>query len=225
MSFSINNIIKSIEDSRGAQIKLTTKGGTQQHYECIYKEDSPPNFYLVFQPSALPEKIDLKAGHPVSIKQDNATVSLNAGVLGRIGDRTLHMVAKGIVDPASLREYFRINTSTEITVSHKSSQQEGQPSSWTISGKTQDLSGSGVLALFDNEARNRDDLVIEIYLPNKNLTVNAVGHVVRKKLLRNRKWQVSLHFDSISGKHRDALITYILSMQRKQLRENVRAFD
>ncbi len=225
MNSPISNIVKEIEDHRAAHIKIVLRGGKQQSCACTFKVDAPPNFYLVFPPTTLPENIDLSAYHPVSVKRENSTTSLNAKIIEQKGDRTLHLAAKSIVDPASLREYFRINTATNITVSHTSSLESSGTSNWSISGETQDISGSGVLALFPDEPRSRDHLVMELYLPDKQITVNAVGHVVKKKRLRNRKWQVALHFDSISTKHRDAIITYLLSVQRKQLRENVRAFD
>lgn len=225
MSSTINNIVQSIEDSQTARIKLTVRGGNQHYFECVYKEDSSPHFYLVFKPGTLPDDIDLRQDHPVSIRQEATTVSLNATIIKLKGDRTLHLQAKGTVDPASLREYFRINTTTEVTVSHTSTLQQGPSANWTITGKTQDISGSGVLALFDDEPRSREHLIIELYLPDKKHTVNGVGHLVRKKRLRSKKWQVSFHFDTISQKHRDLIITYLLSVQRKQLRENVRAFD
>ncbi len=225
MSSSISNIIKKLEDKQSARVKITVKGGTQHNFPCIYREDTPPHFYLVFQPNVLPGDIDLKSFHPVSVDKQSSSVTFTAKIITLKGDRTLYLSAKDTVDPASLREYFRINTATDITVSHTSSRDNSNIKNWSISGDTQDISGSGVLALFLNEPQSRDHLIIELFLPDKKMTVNAVGHVVRKKRLRNRKWQVALHFDSISTKHRDAIITFLLSVQRKQLRENVQAYD
>jgi c-di-GMP-binding flagellar brake protein YcgR len=124
-----------------------------------------------------------------------------------------------------LRKYFRVNTTTEITASYKSSSQAASQSSWSIDGHTMDLSASGVLCLFSDEPKHNEHIILEIYLPHKNLTVNAVSHVVHKKRLRNRRWLVAFHFDTVSAKHRDAIITYLLSEQRKQLRENVQTQD
>ncbi len=225
MSSSIINIIKTIDDQCAARIKLTLKGGTQHNCACTFQVDNPPHFYLVFAPGILPKNIDISSYHPVSLKRETTTTSLNAKIIEQKDDRSLHLAAKSTVDPASLREYFRINTTTDIIVSHNSSLESGSQSNWTISGDTQDISGSGVLALFPDEPKSRDHVVIELFLPDKKITVNAVGHVIRKKRLRNRKWQVAFHFDSISTKHRDAIITYLLGVQRKQLRENVRAYD
>lgn len=224
-SSSINSILRSIKDSSTARIKLATEDGSVLDLDCIFKEDNPPNFYLMFPPNTLPEDINLKVNHPISIKQDSSNISLSTTVIEKVNDRTLLFTARSTLDPASLREYFRVNTSTSITVSFESGKQSSSSSRWSHEGHTQDLSGSGVLALFSDEPKNNNHIIIEIFIPSKQLTVNAVGHVVRKKKLRNRKWQVSFHFDNISTKHRDSVIQFLLSEQRKQLRENVRVID
>jgi c-di-GMP-binding flagellar brake protein YcgR len=222
---AIANIIAKIGDKRQAIVKLATKGGQQQRFESIYREDEAPYFFLVFPPDTLPENLDFEANHPLAILQEPATISLDSSIVERRGDRTLYMIAKGTLDPSKLRDYFRVNTNTEITASYTPGSTAKTQRSWVISGQTQDLSGSGALALFGDEPKNRDHIMVEIFLPHKNTTINAVGHVVRKKRLRNGRWQVSFHFDSISSKHRDAIITHLLSEQRKQLRENVRTSD
>ena len=225
MSSAIDNIIESIEDGKKAMMKITVRGGSQSQFECIYKKEQAPYFSLVFPAGTLPEHIDERSNHPVAILRQPASLFLNATVVESRGDQTLYMVAAETLDPASLREYFRVNTSTEIVASYMTSTQEDSRRRWTICGQTQDLSGSGVLGIFDGEPRNRDNIHLEVFLPHNNTTINAVGHIIRKKRLRSGKWQVSFHFDTISQKHRDAVITFLLSEQRKQLRQNVRTAD
>jgi c-di-GMP-binding flagellar brake protein YcgR len=225
VSSAIANIVSKIGDKRQAIVKLAVKGGNQQRLESIYREDEAPYFFLVFPPDTIPDNLDMEANHPLAVLQESTTMSLDSRIVEKRGDRTLYMVATGTLDPSKLRDYFRVNTNTEITASYTPGSTGKHQSGWVISGQTQDLSGSGVLALFADEPKNRDYVMVEIYLPHKNSTINAVGHVVRKKRLRNGRWQVSFHFDSISSKHRDAIITHLLSEQRKQLRENVRTSD
>ncbi|MBM9603020.1 PilZ domain-containing protein [Desulfopila inferna] len=223
-SSSIANIVNAIKGSQPAMIKLTVKGGNQHQYECTFKEDEAPNFFLVFPPDTLPDGIALKAEHLVSIAQKSSSLSLNTSIIERQND-TLRLKANGTLDPASLREYFRINTSTKIVASYRTNSQHSSSADWTISGQTQDISGSGVLALFGDEPKNKNHIIVEILLPHQNVTINAVSHIVHKKRLRNGRWQVSFHFDTISTKHRDSVITYLLGVQRQQLRDNVRAWD
>ncbi len=225
MTTSISSIVESIEDSQKAQIKLTTVGGNQLSLSCIFKEGDSPEFYLVFPPDTLPDNIDLDEKHPVSIQQDQKIVSLNTRIIEQKGDRTLYLIARETLDPASLREYFRVSLSTPVTASYETSKQGKIVKGWSIKGMTQDLSGSGVLALFKEEPKNKNNIFLEIALPEKNLTIRTLAHIIRKKLLRNRRWQVSFHFDNISNNHRDAIITNLLKEQRKQLREKVNVWD
>ena len=228
MSTPINNIISALKDSSPARIKLTLDDGHQQHFDCIYKEDpeNVPYFFLIFAESDVPDDIDLDLEHPVSvITEENKTVSLNVSILEPRDETTLHARAISSLDPASLRKYFRVNTSTEVTASYKTSSQATTQSSWSIDGQTMDLSASGVLCLFPDEPKHNEHIILEIYLPHQNLTVNAVSHSVHKKRLRNRRWLVAFHFDNISSKHKDTIITYLLSEQRKQLRENIQTQD
>ncbi len=201
---------------------MTTTGGNQTNLNCIFKEGGPPNFYLVFPPDTLPININTEIKHPVSIGIGESSVSLNATILEKKGDRALFLLANTILDPASLREYFRINTTTSITASYEPSYKGAQLKGWTIRGQTQDLSGSGALALFLDEPKNNRDIFLEIVVPGKkDITIRTIAHIIRKKRLRSKRWQISFHFDNISNKHRDIIITYLLSTQRRQLREQV----
>ncbi len=225
MTSSIEKIVQTITDSQNAQVKLTTKGGNEVSLKCIYKEDNPPYFYLVFPPDTLPDNIDDTENHPVSVLCKNSTISINSLIVAQKGDRTLHLIANDTVDPASLREYFRINISIPISASYEPSYKGSRTIGWSISGKTQDLSGSGVLALFKDEPKNKDNIFIELAVPQSKRKVRIIAHIIRKKLLRSRQWQVSFQFDNISNKHRDAILTTLLKEQRKQLRNNVQTWD
>ncbi len=225
MTSSIDKIVQGITDSQKSQIKLTTKGGNQVSLNCIYKEDIAPYFYLIFPPETLPDNIDEAENHPVSVQDTNSTISLNSTIVEQKGDRKLHLIAKATIDPASLREFFRVNITIPICASYEPSYKGTKTIGWTIKGQTQDLSGSGVLALFKDEPKNKDNIFIELAIPQIKNKIRVIGHIIRKKLLRNRKWQVSFQFDNISNKHRDTIITTLLKEQRRQLRENVQAWD
>lgn len=225
MSSEVEHIVQAIPDNRPAKIRLTVTGGNQIQISGTFREDDAPYFYVVFPPDTIPDGIDTGASHPVFINQEEGTVMLNTAIEEIRGDRTLYLKAQNLVDPASLREYFRINTSIDITLAHFSSGPESSLPRNKLSGKTLDLSGSGALAIFNDEPVHKNDLTIELRLTEKKTLVNCVGHIVRKKRLRRKNWQVSLHFDNISNKSRDAIITYLLSEQRRQLRERVHVWD
>jgi hypothetical protein len=49
--------------------------------------------------------------------------------------------------------------------------------------------------------------------------------VTRTGRLRGGRWHIALHFDDITQKNKDAIITNCLWEQRRQLRENVQISD
>lgn len=224
MNTPIQNIISAIQDGSQARIKLTLAGGNQQHFDCVFREDHDSNshFFLSFEQDALPDSINHESEHPVSVLEEEKNISLNVTIAAQTDSQTLRVLAESTLDPSSLRKYFRVNVSTEITASFKTSSQASAQSSWTAKGHTMDLSASGVLTLLNEEPKHNEHIIVEIFLPPDKITVNAVSHVVHKKRLRKGRWLVAFHFDTISTKHRDAIITYLLAEQRRQLRENIR---
>ncbi len=227
MSSSLDNILSSIQDDSEARLKLIQPGGNSTYVDCTYQKDpdNPLYFFLRLSPEKLSGTIDFDAEHPLTLFNEDKHHNFSTSVVEKKNDETLHMLANGLFDPANLREFFRINTTTEITASYKSGSTQNVQSSWTIHGQTVDLSGSGTLSLFSEKPLHNQNINLEILIPPKNSTVNAVGHIVHKKQLRNKRWLVALHFDNISSKHRDRVITYLLSEQRRQLRQNIRTKD
>lgn len=216
------NLVKSIKDSQSAKIKLQTTTGQLVHLDCIYKESVAPNFYVVFPPGKIPDNLDLKQTCSLSIHGDNdESIAINAKISEVSSDRTIEMTAAKTIDPVSLREYFRVDIRTTITISFEAASSEENSRSWKITGQTLDLSGCGVLAIFPEECRNKHNIFIELDLTNPDKSVRCIGHVVRVRRIRGGKYHIALHFDDITPKNRDAIITNCLWEQRKQLREKI----
>ncbi len=221
MSDSIKNIVEKIQDSQKAQIKLTKKDGKQVYLDCVFKESNAPQFFLLFRPNKLPENIDLNKKHPVSVRYQKTTISLSSNIVSTPGDRSLELVANTMLDPASMREYFRVDVTTSISASYEVKSNADHPRNWSMTGTTQDLSATGVRALFPEEPKDIHHIFLKIHIPDTHLIVRALAHVVRKKKLRKERWQVSFHFDDLTDDHRDQVIQCCLREQRKQLREKV----
>ncbi|WP_136807847.1 PilZ domain-containing protein [Desulfosediminicola flagellatus] len=216
------NLIKSIKDSQSATIKLHTIGGADIHLDCIYKESIAPNFFVVFPPGKIPENLDPKKACAISFHDDNKeSPALNAKITDITNDRTIELTGTTTIDPSSLREYFRVDFRTRISISFESRAKTSKAHSWSIIGQTLDLSGSGVLSLFNEKPRNNHSIFIEIALTHPVKNILCIGHVVRIRRLRRGNYQVAIHFDNLTQKNRDALITNCFWEQRRQLRERI----
>jgi len=218
---SIVNVVKNLKDSAIAKVRLSFRDRESIHLDCVYKEADAPGFFLVFPPETIPDYIDFKETCSVSINSEESSIVVSAKIQSRKNDRTLEMSAMEMLDPVSLREYFRVLYKTSIIASHEPSSAESRTRSWKIEGSTVDLSGTGVLGIFPKEFENRHNIFLDFDLPGLNKSVQCVAHVVRVRRIRKTRFQIALHFDHITRKNRDAVITACLQEQRRQLRQRM----
>jgi len=221
VSAPITKTIKKIADSESAEIDLTTKDKQVIRLNCVYKVSDAPNFFLVFPPKTLPSDIDIDKYCPISIKNGKSSLTLNASIIEISGDRTIELSAKNSIKPESLREYFRVDTRVAINAHFEPESPNGKIHSWELNGQTLDLSASGMLAILPEKPPTRHQISIEINLKGMEKNVQCKGHLVRCKRLRKGRYQVAFHFDSISQKHRDTIISFCLQEQRNNLREKI----
>jgi hypothetical protein len=219
---AITHLLKSIAENQPARISLTTTASETFHLDCIYKEGLVPSrFFLVFPPKRLPKEIDLSQHCLVSIHnadEDTTPLSLNAKIEDVIGDRTLELTAKRNIDPTTLREFFRVALYAPVTIGSAPGSYEDRSRQWSLKGETLDISGSGLLALFDAECQDRQHITITLELPSPQASVSCIGHVIYTRRARKGRWQIALHFDEIATKQRDLIISNCLFEQRRQLK-------
>lgn len=225
MTASISETIKKIVDSETAKIDITTTDNQTVRLNCIYKESIAPNFFLVFPPKTLPAAIDLEKHCPVSIKHGQTSLTVTAKIVEINGDRTLELTAKNSVRPESLREYFRIDAKVPIIAQYDPESKESKIPSWILEGRTLDMSGSGALAIFPEDPQSKHKISLKIYLIENQDPLRCLAHIVRSRRIRRDRYQVSFHFDHISAKDRDSIISYCLRQQRNQLREKVQTAE
>ncbi len=221
MSELIKNIVENIKDNEKAQIKLTTVDNKQINLSCTFKIAESPRFFLVFESNTILHDLDLGKKQPVTVSYKKSSITFSTNVLSIIEDHTLELKANETLDPVSLREYFRVDMSTPIEAAYETRKKSDTSKDWSILGKTQDLSASGVLALFPKEPLNNHQIYLNIQIPDTEHIVRAIGHVIHKRKLRGKRWQVAFHFDVLSDKHKDYVIQCCLREQRKQLRERI----
>lgn len=225
MAENITKAIKRIPDSESAEIDIRTKVGKTLRLKGVYKESDSPQFFLVFPPKKLPEDIDTEKLCPISIKTAKSSLTLSAKILSINGDRTLELLAKDTVKPESLREYFRVDTKIDIVASYTPKSEEERTGPWELTGKTLDISGSGILSILPEEPQSKHKIELTLTINNGKDSISCIGHVVRTKRLRRGKYQVAFHFDTMKPKERDAIISFCLQEQRSRLRNKVNTAD
>ncbi len=218
----LTRLIKSIQDSAPATIALTTTKGKRTQFQCIFKESESPCFFLVFPSDQIPADVDFKKAAPfVGTDKNGDTVSFSASIIEQKNSRIYELVAKKTINPEDLRENFRVNIQTTITVSFDPEPGDNSQESWELDGKVLDLSQSGVLTVLPEECRNTESLFLEIDLTEPHKTIGVIGRLVRAKRIKKRRWLTSFHFEDISQEAVDNIATNCFAEQRRQLRENI----
>ncbi len=190
----------------------------------LYLKTEAPKFSLLFKPGVLPvEQIDLKAPCLISIDMGGPTISLEAMIQEVPNSQTLAMIVRKSMSHEQLREFFRVDAVTSVISQSLQSDFTGAGNdSWSLEGRTVDISGSGILAIFKEKPQPDRQVQLEITIPlNEPSTIKALAHQIRVQELHDGRFQVAYHFDDIATEDRDAIIGCCLDIQRKMLRLKV----
>ncbi len=219
----IDEILEKLNDNASVVVDIpSTKEEDLRCKAMLIKRESPL-LELLFPPDSW-TTTDLKFGANCNLVVDHKGTSVNliARLDSAVGDRRLHFTAREPVAPEALRDFFRVSINATIEASYIAGPQEVRVHSWKMLGTTIDLSGSGVLALFPEKppSNNRIQLIITTSADAPPLVLLA--NVVRSYRLRKNRYQVAFHFETLTEKNRDQLLSFCLQEERRQLRENVR---
>ena len=218
--------IENIPDGKPVKFFLTLKEGSERYRtQCVYQKSAPPKFSLLFKPGVLPvDDIALDQPSIINLDMGGEATSLDVKILEITNSQTLQMVVKKAITYEQMRDYFRVDTTTDIISKSFHPEIPGNKNkSWSIKGKTVDISGSGILALFPERPSTDRQLLLQITIPpGEQETITILAHRIRTKKLENGSYEVAYHFDDISTEDRDKIIGCCLDIQRQLLRLKVR---
>lgn len=219
----INDILEKLSDNAATIVDLP--GFREENIRCkaLLIKREPPQFELVFAPRAW-DAADLKIGadSQLAVEHNGHTLNLIARLDGVVRDRRLRFTAKEPVLPEDLRDYFRVSISTPIEASYVAGLKEMHTRTWKLTGTTIDMSGSGLLALFDEKPPSNHRIQLIITVPEEVTPIVCLASVVRTYRVRKNHYQVAFHFENVPTKTRDLIIASCMQEQRRQLRGNAR---
>lgn len=221
MTNSVVNVIKAIQDSENAKVRFSSSTSESVYLDCVFKESDAPAFFLIFQPGTIPENLEPQDICSISITKQGEPIVISAKINSRTGERILELTAIEIIDPVSLREYFRVFYKTSITAIHRQSGSGSGSGSWKLEGTIVDLSASGVLAIFPQEFEHKDYIFLEFSLKGMSRKMQCLAHVVRVHHIRKSRCQIALRFDQISAEDQDEIVSECMREQRRQLRKRM----
>lgn len=218
----IIDILSKLNDQTNTTVDLPGRNG--EHYRCkaLLLKKELPTVELVFPPNSWEEEnLLFDEDCHLAIELDGHPLNLIAKLHHAVGDRRLHCTVREPVAPESLREYFRVAVHLSIEASYIAGPKEVKNKTWKMIGTTIDLSGCGTLAVFAEKPPSTHNIQLVMTLPEEETTLVCLADVVRTYRIRKNRYQVAFHFNVISAKTRDHIISLCLREQRRQLRENV----
>jgi len=222
---TLDEIFSQIETGKALRVALPTLGVMEKkRLSCVYQKMQPPAFQLLFVPGVLPtDEIDSNRKAAVLLDIRGKSISLSADIQKIVNEQTLHLVAQDVINHEQLRDFFRVDVSAPliarpaVSTNILSSEEE-----WSLNGETIDVSGSGLLALFNHPIDQDKPVRVDLILPSGDAAiVETVAHVVRSKKISDNQYQVALHFDDIAQEDRDRIMACCFEIQRKHLRLKV----
>ncbi len=222
MSIDIISIVNAIPDRQPASVNLTDPSGSNMQVTCVFKESEAPGFFLLFPPGAMPEHIE-KDWRCILSSRNTAgeSVTFKAKIIQVQNNRVIELVALKIIRPEDLREYFRVNLKTKVSVFYDPENEDSKEQGFELDGETVDISQTGVLTILPNECRIKKPVMIELNLPNPVEVIICSGYVIRSKRITKSRWLTAFHFDNISSNSREIIAKNCFAEQRRQLRENI----
>ena len=222
-------LLASIPDEKPVRVFLPITGKTERYrVGCILKKTGDTAFQLLFQAGVLPtEMLDTAKTCIITVDMGGPNISIEARISKIVGEQTLQMAIERSVSHDQLREFFRVDATTSVISSSFTPEffdTQGEP--WTMKGKTIDISGSGILAIFSEPPPPDKQVRLELALSTADSgTISVLAHPVRSMKISENHYEVAYHFDDISSEDRDRIIGYCLIVQRKLLRLKVQVKD
>ena len=222
------NSLEQIHNGKPVRIFLPlTDRPDRIRAQCIYQQSSPPKFSLIFKPGVLPlDEIDTSKSAIINVDMGGPSVSLEANIINIANSQTLDMVIRKSINHEQMREFFRVDAVTRVISKSFETSVFDDKKQQAIAGKTVDISGSGILAIFDDKPPQTENIHLEIVIPAFDADIITVfAHQVRLQKLHDGRYEVAYHFDDIPDEDRDAIIGACLTLQRKMLRLKVQVRD
>ncbi len=218
----INEILEKLNDNAPTVVDIP--GKREENFRCkaLFIKKESPALELVFPPHSWEaDNLEIGSDCNLAVEHNGLTVNLIARLDAVVRERRLSFTAREPVSPEALRDYFRVSINTAIEASYIAGPKETKTRTWKMIGTTLDLSGSGVLAIFAEKPPSNHRIQLVITISGEENPIVCLANVIRSYRIRKNRFQVAFHFENISTKTRDVIISCCLQEQRRQLRENV----
>ena len=213
------SVLDHLNEYRVVKVVLPLQEGAQQLIDGVAKTTTPPQFEITFLPDQLnAENIETKDPCQISFDDAGTTKSIRAMITEVLSDAKLQLEMLESFTHAQKRAYFRVDADLSVSYWLLS---ESSPLAKSINTPV-NISGGGVRLPVDSALPEGTEIGLEIVLEiAQPRVIECVAQVVRTYDMGGGAKQVALSFVDIELEDQDAIVSYCLSEQRKQLRLKV----
>ncbi len=222
-----SDILEKIPDKKPVRVFLPLTNEKEPYrVQGVFEHEKESIFRLLFAPGELPEGIDIRREAMISVDMGGPATSLEAKIKDVADNgQLIELELVKSVSHGQMREFFRVDASTPV-ISKPFANNNSAAEQWEVAGESIDISGSGILATFDEKIPEAKFISLQLTLPTEDVEENEIieiiAHQVRSYQREDGRYQVAFHYDNISDEDRDKIIGACLILQRKMLRLKVR---
>jgi hypothetical protein len=213
------SVLDQLEEYRVVKVVLPLQAGQQQLIDGVAKTTTSPQFEITFLPDQLSaDALNLTETCHVSFDVAGATKTIRARIVSVLSGAKLLLEMVDSFSYAQKRAYFRVDADLSVSYWVLS---EGSPLAKSIHTPV-NISGGGLRVPIDQPLKEGAEIGLEIILdaPEPRV-VECVARVIRSFAGGPTGLQVALCFVDMEEEDQDAIISYCLAEQRKQLRLKV----
>ncbi|MBW6510120.1 MAG: PilZ domain-containing protein [Desulfuromonadales bacterium] len=215
------SVLDHLQDYRVVKVALPLEGGKQAHLDGVAKLTSSPQFEITFLPDQLEKlSLDKKTTCRVMLDVAGEHKSITARIVDQpIAERVLLEQVESFVHKQK-REYFRVDAS--LSVSYWLIDAEHPVASPVVSAVN--ISGGGIRLPVTQKLPVGARVGFEIIIDEPAAVIEGVGEVVAYYANGDGP-SAAFKFIGLEEEDQDAIVSFCLAEQRKQLRLKIKVID
>lgn len=215
-------VIDLLKEYRTARIEIPLLEGDLEVLECVVRASTAPFVEAVFLPGQLPvDQLSQDGAYRVVFEVGGRPQALNARLDAVVDKDRLRLFAGETLSLEQQREFFRIDV--ELAVSYWPLPKEGEEPQRNEMRGVVNLSGGGIWMPIHDPLEPKECVVLELNLPTAPpFRLPCTAQVVRLTWKGSTRTGVALRFLEIEEDHREEIVAFCFSEQRRQMRTKVR---
>lgn len=208
-----------LKEYRVVKVVLPLHEGEQQLIDGVAKTTTSPQFEITFLPDQLnSESLAIKDTCQVSFDVAGTTKTVRALITSILSDAKLQLEMVESFTHDQKRAYFRVDADLSVSYWLMS---ESSPLARSIRTPV-NISGGGLRLPVDDDMEEGAEIGLELVLElPQPRAIECIARVIRTFEMGGGSKQVALSFVDIEAEDQDAIVSYCLAEQRKQLRLKV----